>query len=233
MSGVVTDLAGIPGVPEAALTPGVAAGLPPTSPPGPWALRLNSILWLHHAGAGAVDAVPPALRGRHLPFTAGGFVRYLDTPVGPYSEVFGSPVTLLPRGVPMGTVPFMVVDSLASVRGGRENWSLPKTMGTFTWESDHEVRAAGESPAGPWSVTARARPVGPPFPLFAPAWNRQATPDGRVLRIGARLRGMARMATVDVTSEGPSLPSWLLSGQHLGLVVRSGRMRFGAARVVR
>lgn len=230
MSVPVTDLAGIPGVPEAALTDEVAARLPPSSPPGPWALRLDAILWMHHAADAAIEHVPAALRGRHLPFTVGGAVRYHETPVGAYSEVFGSPVILLPRGAPAGMVAFMVVDSLASVRGGRENWALPKTMGEFSWDGDDTVRAHGDSPAGPWSVAARARTAGPPIPAFGPAWNRQATPDGRVLRIAARSRGVVRMATVDVETAGPSLPAWLQPGRHVGMVLRRGRMRFGRAK---
>ncbi len=233
MSRPVADLAGIHGVPEAALTPEVLSALPPTSPPAPWALRLDAILWIHQATDEALDLVAPALRGgRHLPLTVGGFVRYHETPVGPYSEVFGSPVVLVRRGLTMGTVPFMVVDSLASIRGGRENWALPKSLGAFAWEGDDAVRAHGESPAGAWSVSARARPVGPPLPTWAPAWNRQATPDGRVLRIAARARGLAKMATVHVDSSGPSLPSWLVPGEHVGIVLRRGRMTFGAPRVV-
>lgn len=230
----VTDLAAVPGVPEAALPPDTLAALPDASPPPPWKLRLDAILWVHPAAAGAEEAVPPAVRGRHLPFTFGGFVRYADTPVGPYHEVFGSPVALVVRGVAMGTVPFMVVDSLASIRGGRENWSLPKTLGTFSWDGDGDVaRAEGDSPAGPWSIAARARPRGPAFPFWSPAWNRQAMPGGGVLRVGARSRGRARMAMVTVESDGPSLPSWLVPGEHLGLVLRGARMRFGSPRVLR
>lgn len=232
MTAPVTDLAGIPGVPESALTDEVAAQLPPSGPPAPWALRLDAILWMHHAADAAIECVPPALRGWHLPFTVGGVIRYHHTPVGSYSEVFGSPVILLPRGVPMGTVPFMVVDSLASVRGGREHWALPKATGAFAWDGDDAVTARGVSPAGPWSVAARARPAGPLIPAFGPAWNRQVTPDGRVLRVGARARGLVRMATVDVETAGPSLPSWLQSGRHVGIVLRRGRMRFGRAKVV-
>lgn len=232
MSRPVTDLAGIPGVPEAQLAPDVLAALPPDSPPAPWDLRLDAILWMHGAGEAAPGVVPAALRGRHLPLTFGGFVRYHDTPVGPYGEVFGSPVALVVRGLAMGTVPFMVVDSLASIRGGRENWSLPKSLGTFAWEGDDAVRAEGDSPAGTWSIAARAAPKGPAFPVLGPAWNRQALPDGRVLRVRASARGRARMATVVVESAGPSLPSWLLPGEHPGLVLRGARMRFGTAKVL-
>lgn len=233
MSPVVTDLAGIPGVPESVLTPQDAAALPATAPP-PWTLKLDAILWMHAASDEALEHVPAALRStRRLPFTVGGFVRYHDTPVGPYNEVWGSPVTLLPKGVPMGTVPFMVVDSLASVRGGRENWSLPKTMGTFAWEGDGPAHAHGDSPAGAWTVDAVARTAGPPIPALGLLYNRQAMPDGRVLRVGARARGMARMATVDVQTTGPSLPGWLLPGRHVGLVLRGATMRFGPPKVLR
>lgn len=232
MSAAVTDLPGVPGVPECVLGSDLAARLPSASPPAPWVLRFRAVVWLHHATPAAAELVPAPLRGTHLPFTLGGFIDYLETPVGSYSEVFGSPVILLPKGVPMGTVPFMAVDSLPSLHGGRANWSLPKALATFTRDGEHAARAAGESAAGPWTVAARAKPVGPPLPTWAPVWNRQTTPDGRVLRIGARVRGVARMATVDVETTGPTLPSWLTAGRHVGLVVRRGRIRFGAPKEV-
>ncbi|MBJ7332487.1 MAG: acetoacetate decarboxylase family protein, partial [Solirubrobacteraceae bacterium] len=213
------------------LSPELAAQLPASSPDAPWALGLDAILWMHGAAPGAAEFVPAALRGRRqVPFTVGGFVRYAETPVGPYNEVWGSPVGLLHRGLTAATVPFMVVDSLASIHGGRSNWSLPKSLGTFAWESDTTVRADGESPAGPWSVSAVASPKGPAIPFWGPSWLRQLTPGGEALRIGARGRGMARMATVRVETTGPSLPEWLLPGEHVGLVIRRARMRFGPAK---
>ena len=64
----------------------------------------------------------------------GAFVHYLDTPVGPYAEVLASPAVLLRGGLLAAAhIPFIAVDSEASVRGGRENWALPKTLARFAF----------------------------------------------------------------------------------------------------
>ena len=59
-----------------------------------------------------------------------GFVEYLDTPVGPYHEVLAGNLLWTGR-LSVSQVPFIAVDSLASVAGGRANWALPKTMADF------------------------------------------------------------------------------------------------------
>ena len=60
----------------------------------------------------------------------GGMVRYLETPVGPYDEVLGM-VGSRTGLRPWGSVAFMSVDSEPSLVGGRSNWAIPKTLGSF------------------------------------------------------------------------------------------------------
>src|SRR3954469_12082959 len=120
---------GIAGLPEAALPPDLAARLPATTPAAPWRGRATVITWWHPAAAGALDAVPQPLRARpHRATTLWMLVRYDDTPVGPYREILVSPVML--RKPTAITVPFIAVDSVASVAGGREHWALPKALAT-------------------------------------------------------------------------------------------------------
>ncbi len=147
----------------------------PAAPP-PWATRLQGILWFHRATAAALAQLPPALRSRRrLPLTIGAFVRYLETPVGPYSEVLASPVVLLRAGLPTGHVPFIAVDSRASVQSGRANWALPKTRARFGWEHADAVRGAGEG----WELSALAAQRGPLLPFAAAAVTCRSARPGR------------------------------------------------------
>ena len=220
----------IEAVPESALEEGDAARLPEAAP-APWATVLDAVLWFHRAAPGAGERLPSALRGRRaLPVTVGGLIRYRETPVGPYHEILASPVLLAGKRGPEAVVPFIAVDSAASVRGGRENWALPKTLARFEWpelpRGGFQLAAEG---AG-WSVhaTVRARPR--PLPLVAPLRNRQVRPDGRELTFASAWRGRARLASVEIESRGPTLPGWLRSGRHPALVLDGARVQVVAAR---
>src|SRR5688572_26216439 len=119
----------VEGVTESALLDADAARLPPTSAPAPWATVLDAVVWFHRAAPGAAGRLPGRLQARKaLPVTVGALVRYRETPVGPYHEVLAAPALLLGRRGPEAAVPFIAVDSLPSVHGGRENWALPKTL---------------------------------------------------------------------------------------------------------
>src|SRR4051812_27704316 len=210
---------------ESELSPGAAARLPPDAPPAPWSTRLRAVIWWHRATPEALHALAPALRaGPRLPVTLAAFVDYAATPVGPYREVLASPVVLLTPG-PAATVPFIAVDSAASVVGGRENWALPKTLARFEW-SDDAVLAQGEG----WTVSARVRARGPALPFAVAAADRQPGPDGGSLVMGIRGRGRARLGRAAVRVTGPDLPRWLRDGVHPALVVEDARVRFGAPR---
>jgi hypothetical protein len=216
----------VAGVPESVLAAEDAARLPAAAPPAPWQARLRAVVWWHRAAPGAVQHLPEGLRGRHLPLTVGAMVRYLDTPVGPYSEVLASPVVVVRRGLPAASIPFIAVDSLASVLGGRANWALPKTMARFAWSGPAACTGEGDG----WRVAAAARPRGPRVPVLAPARDVQLGPDGRRLEVPIGVRALVRAAQVDVRTLGPTLPQWLRPGAHPGVVVERARMRFGAPR---
>ena len=80
-------------------------------------------------GARGRGLLPAGLTGRAaLPLTAAALVAYHRGPVGPYAELLASPVVLADGA---GHVPFIAVDSPASVAGGRANWALPKDLAGF------------------------------------------------------------------------------------------------------
>jgi hypothetical protein len=226
----VHPLQEVAGVPESVLSDVDAARLPDGTAPAPWSCVLDAVVWVHRAAPGAGEWLPRELRGRRaLPVTFGALVSYRETPVGPYHEVLGSPVLLAEWPLPASVVPFIAVDSLASVHGGRANWRLPKTLARFEWPEQmrrgFEIDAEGER----WSVHASVRPRRRAFPVAAPLRTRQG-PDAFFTSRG---RGRARPATVELETRGSSLPGWLRSGRHPALVLEGARVEVGPERADR
>jgi hypothetical protein len=229
----------VDGVPECELGDALASRLPDRSAAAPWQTRVQAVMWFHPAADGAAALLPPRLRDeRTIPLTIGAFIRYLDTPVGPYSEVLAAPVLLARTPLPASVVPFIAVDSLASIHGGRANWALPKTLAAFEWTTappelgSRAFSVRGEGTHGPsaWSVAANVSPRRRRLPVRFPLRDVQTTPDGRELDIQISVSGRAQLATAEIASSGPSLPSWLLPGRHRALLLPQARMTFGAPR---
>ena len=197
------DPATVPGLPESRLSPADLAKLPATSPAAPWRCRLSAVAWLQRARHPAFD-----WRARPLPMAFVVLVDYEDTPVGPYQEVVAAAALRRGRQV-LGQVPFIAVDSLPSVHGGRSNWALPKTTATFSGgarEGATMVRGDG------WSLTARTSRAGPRLPLRSSSWNTGPLGDYRV-----HLRATGRPVIVDASAVGATLTPWLGAGRHLGM----------------
>ena len=224
-------LQAVEGMPESALGHADAARLPSRSAPAPWPTVLDAVLWLHRAAPGARERLPGALQGhRALPVTVGALISYRETPVGPYHEVLASPVLLAGSKGPEAVVPFIAVDSLASVRGGRENWALPKTLARFTWPDALHGRFLLAAEGDGWSLRATVSPRARRLPLTAALRNRQLTPAGEEITFASAWRGRARLASVELETRGPTLPGWLRSGRHPALVLEDARVRVDAAR---
>jgi hypothetical protein len=81
-------------------------------PPPPWTLRGTAAALLYRRGVLA-------------------FARYAESDVGPYDELFWlAPFQAQPGGR-RHSVTRMYVSSELSVRGGRENWGMPKELASF------------------------------------------------------------------------------------------------------
>ncbi|GGG18838.1 hypothetical protein GCM10007304_36020 [Rhodococcoides trifolii] len=197
----------------------------PVSPPPPWPAPVRATVWWHRATDDARSIGPK----NSLPITVGAVIDYLDSPVGPYREILASPTTVKPgRGLgplPRVAIPFIAVDSDASVHGGRTHWNLPKVLAEFTGDVLGEAGAQGEG----WSVSTASIPVGPTFPVIGSTGFAQPTTGGLLLASG-RMRGRARFAKVTVTSDGPTLGTWLPPGTYRGIQVVSGKIVTGPAR---
>ena len=194
MTLTTNEVAELIGVPETALPVDVAAALPAATPGAPWRVRMSGLLWRHRPQPGAAEALPPQLQARGRGVTNAGFVRYAETPVGPYAEVMGAPVSV--RGGLLGRVhvPFIAVDSVPSVHAGRAHWALPKVLASFSWDKQGEVRADGDG----WWLAARVVRTGPRIPLIGRSTAAQVRPDGRVGIATTTMRGSARVVTVEV-----------------------------------
>jgi hypothetical protein len=211
-------LADLPCLPESRLPAELLVDLPETTPGPPWDCRVRAVLWVQRAPS----PLPSSSRfaGRVRPMTIGAVVDYLDSPVGAYREVFAGPLL---RGtlLPVVHVPFIAVDSLPSVHGGRAHWALPKTVASFAGDvGAGAVTATGED----WSVRVDAAPRGPRIPLRGPLGNAQTQQ-----RAVVSLRGRGRLATVHVSAAGLTLGGWLGTGRHPGLIAE-GRMVVQAPR---
>lgn len=198
-------------LPEARLPADVRDRLPATTPRPPWRCSARAVVWWQRGGAPVPDG--PAT----LPLTVAAIVDYLDTPIGPYREIFAG--TLLARpGRPAVRIPFIAVDSTGSLQAGRTWWGLPKVLASFTG-SPVPTAATGDG----WSVRVSTRALGPPVPVLLPCRSAQ---DGRSAPVA--VRGLVRPAAVRVLASGPTLTGWLGRGRHAGLLA-SGTLLFGAA----
>lgn len=210
------SLLDLPCLPESRLPADLAASLPAATPGPPWDCRVRAVVWVQKAPS----PLPSSFRyaGRVRALTIGAVVDYLESPVGPYREVFAGPLL---RGTvrPVVHVPFIAVDSLPSVHGGRAHWALPKTVASFTGHVDGRITATADD----WSVAVQARPRGPRLPIRGPLVNAQTEQ-----RAVISLRGRARAARVHVAATGLTLSGWLGTGTHVG-VVAEGRMLVQAA----
>jgi hypothetical protein len=206
------------GVPETALSHALLSRLPQNVATAPWTVRCDGVVWTTRGGSAATAALPPALRTdvRGL-LVVGGFVRYVESPVGPYDEAFGM-VVARTGGSLWGAVAFMAVDSEASLVAGRTNWALPKTLAAFTGDPGSTITARGSDTS--WRVGATSSAGGPAVPFRAKGLLRQELSGGSVRDslVAARGRSRPALVRVDVVSGG-SLSRWLRPGRRLGALL--------------
>jgi hypothetical protein len=178
-------------------------------PPPPWRCAVDAVLWWERAGR------------------AGGLVRYRDSPVGPYRELFAAE-PVLRGGLPAGRVPFMAVDSEASLAGGRRNWALPKELARFDGEPGEPGRVVATGDGWSVAVTASARGMEVPLPVWLPARCAQVWRDGRVGTFTVRFRGRVRPGVVSVEHRLASELTRSLRPRRHPALLASGQLHVGA-----
>lgn len=219
----VTDAVGLP---ETHLPADLLARLPESVAGAPWRTKCRVVSWLHPVDAAALAAFPAQIRPESVAVVAWALVRYADTPVGPYDEVAA---TLMPEDG-TGHIPFIMVDSLPSIVGGRTNWLLPKALAGFTWSDDDlSVAIAPEAPATPaWWIEAKVEPSGDSTPLEMPNRVQQVSTSSEVGVFEGQMSGLLQPATVTVLghADGP-LSALLVPGRYDGTLLTDCEFNVG------
>jgi hypothetical protein len=208
------------GLPETQLPDSLLAQLPTVVAGAPWRTKCRVVTWLHPVDEAALTALPEPIRAAGISLVAWALVRYAETPVGPYDEIAA---TLLPGdGSHYGHIPFIVVDSLPSIVGGRANWLLPKALAEFDWTDDGDaVTVSAHLPASPaWTIRVSIDASGDAVPLEIPNHVQQVSTDGAVRQFDGTMSGAMQPAsvTVDGHADGP-LSALLVPGRYDGSVV--------------
>ncbi|GAA1878974.1 acetoacetate decarboxylase family protein [Williamsia serinedens] len=149
-------------VPEGVATDEMLLQTPDHGSPAPWRIAGRGVWWSTRARSDDRELLPAALRRGARPLLRVGFaVTYSETPVGGYHELGGAILYARLGGV-FGHIPFLPVDSAATMRGGRENWALPKVLADFSGDpvADSTVTVTGARPDGDWSVAITAESPG-------------------------------------------------------------------------
>lgn len=234
------EIGQLPGVEETRLDSSLAARLPAQTPGPPWRTRIEAVVWLHPARPAAARALPAGYSAWPRSVSIGAFIRYLDSPVGPYHEFLACPALLASAGLRVH-VPLIAVDSLPSLHGGRAHWGLPKTLAELAWcdpATGIAIRPGTSGSCGAlgvrargadWAVSADVRARGPEVPFLLRFRFVQPHPGGGTLRTRASVYGRARLArSTLVGTAGASFAEWLPDGTYRGFLVTGARLRIAA-----
>jgi Acetoacetate decarboxylase (ADC) len=194
-------------------------------PGPPWRVSSHALIWAARADKRARRAiqalVPEEVSAGATPIaTLGALIRYLDTPVGPYSEIIGA-IIYRRGGTVFSHIPFIAVDSPASVVAGRTNWALPKTLASFEGQPAQGIPMIATG--GDWRVEATPTAGRLALPLLVPRLLAmvQLGPHRTVYSVRPSSYGLVRPARADVrVGAGPTLSDWFPTGSCPGVLGR-------------
>ncbi|BCX05883.1 MAG: hypothetical protein KatS3mg053_3821 [Candidatus Roseilinea sp.] len=211
-----------------------------TIAPPPWQLTGDGFIWLFRFPRGFVERCGFMAEWQRacLAQTLGAMmlVDYRDTNVGPYRELLFMPGRFNFGGRRAFSISKIYVSTEASVRGGVENWGIPKELASFTRErrSDgSEIFSATLD--GRLVFAATLAPYGPRFPIsssLVPLTVAQ-TLNGDLLITRSTARGAARLCRVrDLRVDGARFPDVTRVRPLTVIAVSSFRMTFPVPEVV-
>lgn len=233
-----------PGSGSSALSPDVTGGArsgaaqvpdPDAPPPAPWRLRGEAVIVVaalrtrrarRFAAPAAISFVSAG------GWTVGGMLlaRYDERATLPYHELIVFSGLARSGRRPAFVVSHIYVDSVASLRGGRDIWGLPKELADFGWGP----RSVTVSQGGRLLVRASVRRRSPGaqvrLPLHAPVFGDRG--GATVYAVGrGQLTGTPGLVELDVPPTSP-FAGLTLSGRHLALAGDDLDLRFPGGRVV-
>jgi len=211
------------------------------SAPPPWHLVGDGFIWLFRfapefveRNGGLADWQRVSLRDR---LGAMMLVDYRETNVGPYRELLFIPGRFELGGQRQFSISKIYVSTEASVRGGIENWGIPKELAVFA----HDRRGDG---AQVFSVTRDGRmifssqlaPFGPRFPISSSLVPLTVAQErrGDLLTTRPTARGWARLCRArNVCVDARYFPDVTRVRPLVVLAVSDFRMTFPAPQVMR
>jgi hypothetical protein len=115
-------------------------------PPAPW--RFRGKFWAGVFKTSSTIELPPGLKPMlNRRWLVVMLIRYLEGTLQYDELAFG--VLARWKGYAGLYVPYIWVNDLASLRGGREIWGVPKVMADFAWERNDESRVCISDQEGP------------------------------------------------------------------------------------
>lgn len=187
-------------------------------PPAPWRLRgeASIVVVPVRAEAARRSAIPAGVTLLTVGgWTVGGVMlaRYDQRATLPYHELIVFSGLARAAGRPAFVVSHIYVDSLPSLRGGREIWGLPKELADFEWSARTVTVAQNGQALLRASLRRRAGHIA--LPLYAPVFGDRAGVSLRAAGRG-RINGTPALAGLEVPSTSP-FAHLGLRGRHLAV----------------
>ncbi|MFN4294944.1 MAG: acetoacetate decarboxylase family protein [Thermoflexales bacterium] len=210
-------------------------------PPPPWQLTGDGFIWLFRFPRAFVERegfMADWQRAR-LASALGAMmlVDYRETNVGPYRELLFIPGRFSIGGRRLFSISKIYVSTEASVRGGIENWGIPKEMASFARERRSDGSESFSAALdGRTFFSAELAPFGPRFPIsssLAPLTVAQAR-RGDLLITRSTAQGRARLCRVRALRvDGACFPDVSRLRPIAVIAVSGFRMTFPPPEVVR
>lgn len=208
--------------------------------PPPWQLTGDGFIWLFRFSRAFVEreGVMASWQRARLASALGAMmlVDYRQTNVGPYRELLFIPGRFSIGGRRTFSISKIYVSTEASVRGGVENWGIPKEIASFTRERRSDgSESFSAARDGRMFFSAELAPFGPRFPIsssLVPLTVAQAQ-RGDLLITRPTAQGRARLCRVRALRiDGARFPDVSRLRPIAVIAVSGFRMNFPAPEIV-
>ncbi|MCS6849481.1 MAG: acetoacetate decarboxylase family protein [Anaerolineae bacterium] len=209
--------------------------------PPPWQLTGDGFIWLFRFSRTFIErcGFMAEWQRAHLEHALGAMmlVDYRETNVGPYRELLFMPGRFDLGRTRTFSISKIYVSTEASVRGGIENWGIPKELASFARERRGDGSEAFSAALdGQVFFSAELMPFGPRFPIsssLVPLTVAQASHDD-LLVTRSTAKGSARLCRVrEMRVDGARFPDVARIKPIAVIAVNDFHMTFPVPEVVR